>query len=102
MPRSLEEIIEHAEELADMFEQLDPDDLRIVPLGEEFLRRAVMARARAERGCWMRCRRHGRRACRGHASARCSARRRRQLTSATAGSSANRRRVRAVVRSLAR
>lgn len=48
MPRSIQEILDHAEELAQRFEDLDPDEVREIPLEEYLLQRAVMTRARSE------------------------------------------------------
>ena len=49
MPRSLREILDHAEELADFFEhEFDPSSATEVPVAELALRRATLARARAE------------------------------------------------------
>jgi FAD/FMN-containing dehydrogenase len=49
MPRSIQDILDHAEELARQFEEFDPDagDERAVE--EYLLERAVLARARSER-----------------------------------------------------
>lgn len=49
MPRSIQEILDHADELAKQFEDYDPelDDER--PLEEYLVRRAAIARARGER-----------------------------------------------------
>jgi hypothetical protein len=52
MPRSLTEIIEHADELADRFEDYEPRDADRVPLAELIerrLRQAAVARADVER-----------------------------------------------------
>jgi hypothetical protein len=49
MPRSIQEILEHAEELARQFEDFDPEDASEVPVEEYVLQRAVVARARSER-----------------------------------------------------
>ena len=49
MPRSIQEILDHADELAARFEQLDPDHATDVDIPEYLLRRAVIARARSER-----------------------------------------------------
>ncbi|MSW20408.1 MAG: hypothetical protein F2873_05880 [Actinobacteria bacterium] len=49
MPRSIQEILDHADELAGHFENLDPDQATEVPVEEYLLRRAVVARARTER-----------------------------------------------------
>ncbi len=49
MPRSIQEILDHADELAKQFEDYEPgpDDER--PVQEYLLERAVLARARSER-----------------------------------------------------
>ena len=49
MPRSIQEILDHADELAKRFEDYEPgsDDQR--PLEEYLLQRAALARARSER-----------------------------------------------------
>ena len=49
MPRSIQEILDHADELADRFERYEPspDDER--PVEEYLLERAAVARARGER-----------------------------------------------------
>jgi hypothetical protein len=49
MPRSIQEILDHADELAERFEQLDPSSGVDVEVPEYLLRRAVIARARSER-----------------------------------------------------
>jgi hypothetical protein len=46
MPRSIQEILDHADDLAKRFEDYDPAGVDEVVL----LRRAVLARARSERG----------------------------------------------------
>ena len=48
MPRSIQEILDHAEELSQRFENLDPDDATEVPVEEYLLQRAVVTRARSE------------------------------------------------------
>lgn len=48
MPRSIQEILDHADELAERFENLDPDQATEVPVEEYLLQRAVVARARTE------------------------------------------------------
>ena len=48
MPRTIQEILDHAEELAQRFEDLDPDEAREIPVEEYVLQRAVMTRARSE------------------------------------------------------
>jgi hypothetical protein len=48
MPRSIQEILDHAEELAQRLEDLDPDEAREIPVEEYLLQRAVMTRARSE------------------------------------------------------
>lgn len=49
MPRSIQEILDHADEIAERFENYEPspDDER--PVEEYLLERAVVARARGER-----------------------------------------------------
>jgi hypothetical protein len=49
MPRSIQEILEHAEELARQFEDFDPEDASEILVEEYVLQRAVVARARSER-----------------------------------------------------
>lgn len=52
MPRTMQAIVDHDDELADYFEQLDPDDLTDVPVDVEMERRLAQAargRARTER-----------------------------------------------------
>ena len=50
MPRSLQEVLAHADELAERFEAYEPDDETPVMSGPEWhLRRAARARALAER-----------------------------------------------------
>lgn len=48
MPRSIQDILEHADELAQRFEDYEPTEGDEVPLEEYLLKRAVMARARCE------------------------------------------------------
>lgn len=48
MPRSIQDILEHADELAQRFEDYEPSEGDEVPLEEYLLKRAVMARARCE------------------------------------------------------
>lgn len=48
MPRSIEDIIDHADQLAERFEHFDPDDAVEIPVEEFLLQRAVVARARTE------------------------------------------------------
>lgn len=49
MPRSLQDIIDHADRLADFFEhEFDPEVAQKVPVGELRLRHAVIDRARIE------------------------------------------------------
>ena len=48
MPRSLHDILEHADELAKRFEGFDPDHSVEIPVEEYLLQRAVIARARCE------------------------------------------------------
>ena len=52
MPRTLQEILDHDEELADYLEDVEPDSLTPIPMeveAERRLVRAVRARAAAER-----------------------------------------------------
>ena len=48
MPRSIQDIIDHADELAKRFEGFDPDHAADIPVEEYLLQRAVVARARSE------------------------------------------------------
>jgi hypothetical protein len=48
MPRSIQDILDHADELAKRFEDFDPTEARDVPIEEYLLQRAVVARARSE------------------------------------------------------
>ena len=48
MPRSIQEIIEHADDLARQFEDFNPEDATETPVEEYLLQRAVVARARSE------------------------------------------------------
>jgi FAD/FMN-containing dehydrogenase len=49
MPRSIQEILDHADELARRFEGYEPADGDQRPLEEHLLQRAAIARARSER-----------------------------------------------------
>lgn len=49
MPRSIQDILDHADELAKQFEDYEPGDSDEVPVEEYLLRRAALARARSER-----------------------------------------------------
>jgi hypothetical protein len=49
MPRSIQEILDHADELAHRFEDLDPEEAMEIPVEEYLLQRAVVSRARCER-----------------------------------------------------
>jgi hypothetical protein len=49
MPRSIQEILDHADELARRFEEYEPGSGDEQPVEEYLLRRAVLARARSER-----------------------------------------------------
>lgn len=49
MPRSIQEILDHAEELARRFEEYEPSDGDERPVEEYLLQRAALARARSER-----------------------------------------------------
>ncbi len=49
MPRSIQEILDHADELAKRFEDYEPVEGDERPVEEYLLERAAMARARSER-----------------------------------------------------
>lgn len=49
MPRTIQEILDHADELARRFEGHEPGSGSEVPVEEYLLRRAALARARSER-----------------------------------------------------
>jgi hypothetical protein len=49
MPRSIQEILDHADELAQRFEDYDPTDGDERPVEEYLLQRAALDRARSER-----------------------------------------------------
>lgn len=49
MPRSIQDILDHADELARRFEEYEPVEANEVPVEEYLLRRAVLNRARGER-----------------------------------------------------
>lgn len=49
MPRSIQEILDHADELAARFERYTPDGAHERPVEEYLLERAVIDRARSER-----------------------------------------------------
>ncbi len=49
MPRSIQEILDHADDLAERFENLGLDDVEEIPVEEYLLQRAVLARSHAER-----------------------------------------------------
>ena len=49
MPRSIQDILDHADELADRFENYEPDPADERPVEEYLLERAALARARSER-----------------------------------------------------
>lgn len=48
MPRSIQDILDHADELAKRLEDFDPDHADDIPVEEYLLQRAVIARARSE------------------------------------------------------
>jgi hypothetical protein len=48
MPRSIQDIIDHADQLAERFENFDPDEAVEIPVEEYLLQRAVVARAHTE------------------------------------------------------
>ena len=49
MPRSIQEILDHTEELAQRFEDYEPAEGDEIPVEEYRLQRAALARARSER-----------------------------------------------------
>ncbi len=49
MPRSIQEILDHADELARRFEEYEPSEGDERPVEEYLLQRAAVARARSER-----------------------------------------------------
>jgi hypothetical protein len=49
MPRSIQDILDHADELAKRFEDYDPSPDDEVAVAEHLLRRAALERARSER-----------------------------------------------------
>ena len=49
MPRSIQDILDHADQLAARFENYEPDPGDERPVEEYLLERAVLARARSER-----------------------------------------------------
>jgi hypothetical protein len=49
MPRSIQEILDHADELAKRFEDYEPDPADERPVEEYLLERAALTRARSER-----------------------------------------------------
>ena len=49
MPRSIQEILDHGDELAQRFEEYEPADGAERPVEEYLLRRAALTRARSER-----------------------------------------------------
>ena len=49
MPRSMQDILDHADELAKRFEDYDPSPDDEVAVAEHLLRRAALARAQSER-----------------------------------------------------
>ena len=49
MPRSIQEILDHADELAQRFDDYEPDAADERPVEEFVLQRAVLARAQSER-----------------------------------------------------
>ena len=48
MPRSIQAILDHADEIAKRFEDFDPDHAEEIPVQEYLLQRAVVSRARSE------------------------------------------------------
>lgn len=48
VPRSIQDILDHADQLAERFENFDPDEAAEVAVEEYLVQRAVVARARTE------------------------------------------------------
>ena len=59
MPRSIQDIIDHADEIAAQFERLEPHEAKEIPVEEYLLRSAVIARARSEQQVLTRSHAHG-------------------------------------------
>ena len=49
MPRSIQDILDHADEIAKRFENFDVDHADEIPVEEYLVQRAVVARAQSER-----------------------------------------------------
>ena len=49
MPRSIQDILDHADELAERFENYEPREGDELPVEEYLLQRAALSRARSER-----------------------------------------------------
>lgn len=49
MPRSIQDILDHADELVRRFEEYEPDEADERPVEEYLLERAALSRARSER-----------------------------------------------------
>lgn len=49
MPRSIQDILDHGDELVRRFEEYEPDEADERPVEEDLLERAALARARSER-----------------------------------------------------
>ncbi|MGA0895573.1 MAG: hypothetical protein ACO3S5_13195 [Ilumatobacteraceae bacterium] len=49
MPRSLQDILDHADEIAKAFDEFDPDTATEIPVEEYLIQRAVIAQAECER-----------------------------------------------------
>ncbi len=49
MPRSIQDILDHADEIAKRFESFDVDHADEIPVEEYLVQRAVVARAQSER-----------------------------------------------------
>ncbi len=84
MPRSIQEILDHADELAKRFEDYEPKPGDERPLEEYLLERAAIARARGNNRSSMQSLQPGARACPGNGSATSLARRPKQPSNATA------------------
>lgn len=49
VPRSIQDILDHADELAERFEKYEPDENNERPVEEDLLQQAALSRARSER-----------------------------------------------------
>jgi len=87
MPRSIQQILDHADEMAQRFESYEPAAGDERSIEEYLLQRAALARRAASARCWTRWLPHGLRVSPGGRSASCSVPRLRPPSSGTARSS---------------